>query len=136
MKGFISVGSNRLTIVAGWAAWAAFALPTASALAFSSEQHAMPKQNASAQAQESVQLSDTQQNDELIEGEIKKIDKSASKLTIKHGDIKKFDMPGMTMSFRLKEIAMLDNLNVGDKVRFSVEKIAGGLVLTRVERLQ
>lgn len=139
MKAFISVYADRcaqLVALAASVAWTALVLPASSALAFSSEPHATPKITAAAPAQGSSQLSEVQQAEELIEGEIKKIDKSANKLTIKHGDIKKFDMPGMTMSFRLKEIAMLDNLNVGDKVRFSVEKMAGGFVLTHVERLQ
>src|SRR5688572_24977920 len=36
---------------------------------------------------------------EMVAGEVTKIDESAGKITIKHGPIKKFDMEGMTMVF-------------------------------------
>ena len=38
----------------------------------------------------------------MSDGEIKKIDKGASKVTIKHGPLANLDMPGMTMVFRVK----------------------------------
>ena len=69
----------------------------------------------------------------MADGEVRKVDKEAKKLTIKHGEIKNLDMPPMTMVFQVKDGAMLDNLRVGDKVRFVAEKAASGYVVTAIE---
>ena len=69
---------------------------------------------------------------DLTEGEIRKIDKDAKKLTIKHGEIKSLDMPPMTMVFQVKDVAMLDKLKVGDKIRFAAENAASGLVVIEI----
>ena len=70
----------------------------------------------------------------MTEGEVRKVDKDAGKVTIKHGEIKKLDMPAMTMVFRVNDSAMLDALEVGDKINFSVDKIKGNFTLTQVEK--
>ena len=66
-------------------------------------------------------------------GEIKKIDKEAGKITIKHGPISNLQMPGMTMVFRAADPAMLDQVKEGDKVKFHVEKMSGALTVTKIE---
>jgi Cu/Ag efflux protein CusF len=67
------------------------------------------------------------------EGEIRKIDREARKITLKHAEIKNLDMPPMTMVFQLAEGAQLGTLKVGDKVRFKAEKgPAGGYVVTEL----
>ena len=40
---------------------------------------------------------------DMVEGQVTKVDQSAGKLTIKHGPIRKFDMDGMTMVFRAQD---------------------------------
>lgn len=40
---------------------------------------------------------------EMTQGEVRKVDNEASKLTIKHGEIKKLDMPPMTMVFQVND---------------------------------
>ena len=69
----------------------------------------------------------------MTPGEVRKVDKAAGKVTLKHGAIKNLDMEPMTMVFRVKDPAMLDQLKEGDKVRFTADKIGGALTLTRVE---
>lgn len=69
---------------------------------------------------------------EMTDGEVRRIDAAASKLTIKHGEIKNLDMPPMTMVFTVAEPAMLGNLKVGDKIRFVVEQQNGKMVVTRL----
>jgi len=69
----------------------------------------------------------------LIEGEVRKIDKEAGKLTLKHGPILNLDMPDMTMVFRVKDPAMLDQVKVGDKVKFAADKISGVITGTSIE---
>mgnify|MGYP001398988249 CR=1 FL=1 len=70
---------------------------------------------------------------DLTNGEVRKVDKDAGKLTLRHGEIKNLDMPGMTMVFQVKEAALLDKVKVGDKVRFRAEKADGGHVVTVIE---
>lgn len=69
----------------------------------------------------------------LAQGEIRKIDKAAGKVTIKHGDIPSIEMPPMTMVFTVKDPTLLDGAKAGDKVRFDVVQDSGKLVLTRME---
>ena len=69
----------------------------------------------------------------MTTGEIRKVDKDANKITIKHGPIQNLDMPAMTMVFQVKEPALLDKVAVGDQVKFAVEKSGGALVVTRIE---
>ena len=66
-------------------------------------------------------------------GEVKKVDKEAGKITIKHGPISNLQMPGMTMVFRAADPSMLDQVREGDKVNFHVEKMNGALTVTRIE---
>ena len=66
------------------------------------------------------------------EAEVRKIDKSQGKITLKHGEIKNLDMPAMTMVFRVKDAKMLDAVAVGDKVKVNVEKIDGQYTLTQL----
>jgi Cu(I)/Ag(I) efflux system periplasmic protein CusF len=69
---------------------------------------------------------------DMSEGEVRKIDKDAKKLTIKHGEIKSLDMPPMTMVFQVRDLALLDKLKAGDKIRFAVEKATSGFVVTDI----
>ncbi len=70
---------------------------------------------------------------ELIEGEIRKVDKEAAKLTIRHGEIKRLAMAPMTMVFRVQDPAMLDKVKAGDKVQFAADKVEGMLTVTVLE---
>lgn len=70
---------------------------------------------------------------DLTDGEVRKVDKAAGKLTLKHGEIKNLDMPGMTMVFQVKEPALLDKVKVGDKVKFRAEKAGSTFVVTALE---
>ncbi len=69
----------------------------------------------------------------LTDGEIRKVDKDAKKITIKHGEIKNLEMPPMTMVFQVKDPALLDKAKPGDKVKFSAEKVGGQYVVTAIE---
>ena len=72
----------------------------------------------------------------LTDGEVRKIDKTAGKVTIKHGPMPKFDMPPMTMAYRVKDKAMLDNLKPGDKIKFDVDGVGGEFTVLRLERVK
>ena len=72
----------------------------------------------------------------MTEAEVRKVDRDAGKVTLKHGEIANLEMPPMTMVFRVKEAAMLDAVKVGDKVSFQAEKINGQYVVTEIRRNQ
>ena len=67
-------------------------------------------------------------------GEVRKIDKNLGKMTIKHGPLVNLGMDPMTMVFRVRDPAMLDQVSVGDKVKFVVEQPNGQLTVTRIEK--
>ena len=67
------------------------------------------------------------------EGEVRKVDKGAKKITLKHGEIKNLDMPPMSMAFAVKDPALLGKVKVGDKVRFAADKIDGTYTVTAIE---
>ena len=69
----------------------------------------------------------------LAEGEIRKVDLEARKLTLRHGEIRNLDMPAMTMVFQVKDPALLSTLKAGDKVRFRAEKSNAALVVTDIQ---
>jgi Cu/Ag efflux protein CusF len=72
----------------------------------------------------------------MNEGEVRKIDKSANKITIKHGPLAKLDMPAMTMVFQVKDPTMLERVKAGDKIKFDVEKVGATYIVTKIEAAQ
>ena len=69
----------------------------------------------------------------MTEGEVKKVDLEAGKVTIKHGVIKHLDMPGMTMVFTAKDKSLLTGIKAGDKVKFMVINEGGKMVVTDIQ---
>jgi len=69
----------------------------------------------------------------LTDGEVKKVDKDTGKLTVQHGPLTNLNMPGMTMSFKVQDPAMLDQVKAGDKIRLRVERINGAFTVTKLE---
>lgn len=90
-------------------------------LAYAEEAHHQPSTNL---AQAGASLSD---------GEIRKVDKDAKKITIRHGPLVNLDMPPMTMVFQVTNPAMLDQVKAGDKVKFQAEKVGGAFTVTKIE---
>ncbi len=71
----------------------------------------------------------------LIDGQVTKVDQSASKITIKHGPIPKLDMDqGMTMVFVVPDPSMLKAAKAGDKVKFDAERVNGQLTVTKIQK--
>ena len=73
---------------------------------------------------------------DLVEGEIRKVDAEAAKITIRHGEIKNLDMPAMTMVFNVKDKAMVEKLKVGDKVKFKAISEGDQYVVTELQLAQ
>jgi Cu(I)/Ag(I) efflux system protein CusF len=72
----------------------------------------------------------------VVKGEVKKIDESASKITLTTGPIKSLDMDvdSMTMVYRVQEPALLKQVKVGDKVQFEFQSSSAGLTITRMQK--
>lgn len=75
----------------------------------------------------------TQTNADMVAGEVRKVDKGANKITLKHGELKNLGMPPMTMVFRVKNPAMLDEVKAGDEVRFAADRVNGAITVTAIE---
>lgn len=71
---------------------------------------------------------------DAAQAEVRKVDKDAKKVTLKHGPIKNLDMPSMTMVFQVKDAALLDKIAVGDKIMFTAEQQQGAYVMTGAEK--
>lgn len=102
-----------------------FAAAMAAAYVNADDRHLPPA--AAASAAPSAALSD---------GEIRKVDKDAKKITIRHGPLQNLDMPPMTMVFQIRDPALLEQVNAGDKVKFRAEKEGAAFVVTRIEAIE
>jgi len=69
----------------------------------------------------------------VSEAEVRKVDKDAGKITLKHGEIKNLDMPAMSMVFQVKDKALLDKVKAGDKVSFTADKVNGAYTVMSIE---
>ena len=69
----------------------------------------------------------------LINGEVRRIDTENRKLTIRHEAIPEFEMAAMTMIFGVADTIALDQLKVGDTIRFSLKKSEGKWRVVRIE---
>lgn len=79
---------------------------------------------------ESVRLA--QAATSFSDGEVRKVDKDAQRVTIKHGPLEGLGMPPMTMVFRVSDPAMLDQVKAGDKIKFVADKINGAYTVTKI----
>ena len=70
---------------------------------------------------------------DATEAEVRKVDKSAGKVTLKHGEIKSLDMPAMTMVFAVARPELLDQIKAGDKVRFRAANQDGKYTVTEIQ---
>ncbi len=69
----------------------------------------------------------------LVNGEVRKVDASANRITLSHDAIPNLGMPKMTMVFAVKEPAMLKQVKAGDKVRFAADRIGGELTVVGLQ---
>jgi Cu/Ag efflux protein CusF len=71
---------------------------------------------------------------QATDAEVRKVDKSQGKLTLKHAEIKHLDMPPMTMVFRVRDPKMLDGVAVGDKLLVDIDKVDGQYTVTALRK--
>ncbi len=71
--------------------------------------------------------------DDYTDAEVRRVDKSAATLTLKHGEIRNLDMPPMTMVFGVQDKAVLERVKAGDKVRFKAVKDGSKYIVTELQ---
>ena len=69
----------------------------------------------------------------VVAGEVKKVDKPAGRITLKHGEIKLYDMPGLTGAYKVQDPAMLDRVQVGDHVQFNLDRVNNQYTITKID---
>jgi Cu/Ag efflux protein CusF len=68
-------------------------------------------------------------------GVVQAIDRGASSLELKHGPIAKLGMGAMTMFFRVRDTAFLDQVTVGQRFAFTLEMTDRGVVISGVQKV-
>jgi Cu/Ag efflux protein CusF len=71
---------------------------------------------------------------DLVDGEVRRIDKARGTVLLKHGELKNLGMGAMTMSFKFKDPAMAGELKEGDKVKFTAEQKGEDLIVTSIRK--
>jgi Cu/Ag efflux protein CusF len=67
-------------------------------------------------------------------GVVKHLNPKLPSIELDHDEIKGL-MPAMTMEFYVKDKAMLDGINPGDRVAFAIENGVGGVKITMLTKL-
>ncbi len=71
----------------------------------------------------------------LVNGEVRKVDLSSQKITIRHEEIPNLDMPPMTMVFKVNSFEILESVTAGAKIRFVADSINGQMTVLWLEVL-
>lgn len=70
-----------------------------------------------------------------VNGEVRKVDTTAGKITLKHDPIPSLEMDEpMTMVFHMPDAAALKQLKVGDKVKFDADRVDGKITVTKIRK--
>ena len=70
---------------------------------------------------------------EFSSAEVRRVDRDAQKVTLRHGPIPNLGMGDMQMVFRVTDPRMLDGLKPGDRIRFKADKVGGQYTVTEME---
>ncbi|MCE3261316.1 MAG: copper-binding protein [Pseudoduganella sp.] len=70
---------------------------------------------------------------DTVRAEVRKVDKQARKLTLKHGELKDLGMGPMVMVFQVHDAALLDKATAGQQVKATLQKVNGVLSVTALE---
>lgn len=73
-----------------------------------------------------------------VNGQVRKIDPGAGKITLRHGPIKNLDMDfdGMTMVFAVQDPGMLRGIKAGDQVAFEADRVNGVITITKLQKVR
>lgn len=90
--------------------------------------HAMPAAKPVAATKPASAATDAALGDGLV----KKVDKAKGTVTLQHGALPN-GMPPMTMAYKVKDAAWLDQLKAGQRIRFATDPADGGMTVLRYE---
>ena len=79
-------------------------------------------------------LSPTLANAEWVQGEIRRLDRENARLTIRHNEIKSMDMPPMTMVFYVKDVSLLNGIQVNETIEFQATVDGKKYIVTGLRR--
>ena len=68
----------------------------------------------------------------VVNGTVTKIDTGQGKVTIRHDPIPNLDMGDMTMVFRAGSPDMLQQVKVGETIRFTADRINGQITVVSI----
>ena len=71
-------------------------------------------------------------NASMAQGLVKKVDKSKGRVTLSHGALPN-GMPPMTMAYKVKDAAWLNQMKVGQKIWFATDPKDGDMTILRYE---
>jgi len=71
--------------------------------------------------------------DDMVQGDVLKVDRDLSKVVIRHREMVALGMPAMTMVFGVPDVAVLDRLQAGARIKFLAQVAPHGLVVTKIE---
>ncbi|WP_192982013.1 copper-binding protein [Pseudomonas sp. EggHat1] len=72
----------------------------------------------------------------LSQGEVRKVDVAAQKITLRHGPIASIGMPPMTMVFEVEKPELLEGVSAGEKVSFQVQQQGNRYIVTELQVMQ
>ena len=70
----------------------------------------------------------------MVSATVKKIDTDTGKITLDHGAIPNLDMGAMSMVFKAGDPEVLKTLKVGDKVKFTADRVNGQITATTIQK--
>lgn len=70
----------------------------------------------------------------LSDGVVVSLDRTANNVTISHGPLRNLGMPPMTMQFQVRDAGLLENVKVGDKVKFQADLTGGVFSVMKIAR--
>jgi Cu(I)/Ag(I) efflux system periplasmic protein CusF len=68
----------------------------------------------------------------LSNAEVVKVDRATGMVTLKHGELANIGMPAMTMAYKAKAAAMIQNAYAGEKVKVRVENVDGAPTIVKM----
>ncbi len=68
----------------------------------------------------------------MVKGTITKIDTEQGKIGLNHEKIPNLDMEPMSMIFKIGDADALKKFKVGDKVKFTAERVNGAIKVTKI----
>ena len=74
------------------------------------------------------------QNLPQVSGTVTKVDAGTEKITIRHDAIPNLDMGAMTMVFKVGSPDMLKQLNAGDQIKFTADRVNGQITVTTLSK--